>query len=276
MIFSSRTIPGNEKAVGRHPQRPRQDGYRDRHRPRRPRPCLRPSAPGRDGRVLQGCPAADRPCRCTARRCISRSTRSSPRQMGVKTIGHALNGRMLRLAPGPVAVVDEAFSGRLFRDGNLLVEPDRSGAAQRRKAAFAGVVFVGLTIDAKGNSLADPQVALVGLPTADARGRDFAGAVETAAPQHARGPAACAPQGRRDGVGRGQARCARRRQRALGQEADRRGPHLRPLTDGRRDCPPPPGGLLQGANGRALIGPARDRIRRDEHDRTPSTTWPSR
>ena len=103
------------------------------------------------------------------------------RSQGVKIIGGAWNGRMLRLAPDPVAEVDETFAGRLFRDGNLLLEPDKSGASERRKAAFAGVVFVAMTVDAKGNAQGDPQVALVGLPDEDERGRSFADTVEAAA-----------------------------------------------------------------------------------------------
>jgi len=180
MIFSSRTIPGNEKAVGVILNGLAKMGIEivtDRDG------LVHVSGHPRRGEMAQMYQAV-RPQIAVpvhGEALHLQVHEKFARQMGVKTVGHALNGRMLRLAPGPVAAVDEAFSGRLFRDGNLLVEPDRSGAAQRRKASFAGVVFVGLTIDAKGNSLTDPQVALVGLPTADARGRDFAGTVETAA-----------------------------------------------------------------------------------------------
>ena len=47
VIFSSRTIPGNEKAVGRVHQRPDRPGHRGDHRPHAAGPCLRPSAPRR-------------------------------------------------------------------------------------------------------------------------------------------------------------------------------------------------------------------------------------
>ena len=180
MIFSSRTIPGNEKAVNviqnglakmgveivtdrdalvhvsGHPRRGEMVSYYEAVRPRIAVPvhgeALHLAVHGKFAKSL-----------------------------GVPTIGHALNGRMLRLAPGPVAEVDETFSGRLFRDGLLLVEPDKSGASARRKASFAGVVFVSLIIDAKGSALADPQIALVGLPDEDARGRAFIDTVEVAA-----------------------------------------------------------------------------------------------
>ena len=50
VIFSSRTIPGNEKAVGAHHQRPDHAGRRGHHRPHPSGPRLRPSAPRRTAR----------------------------------------------------------------------------------------------------------------------------------------------------------------------------------------------------------------------------------
>lgn len=103
------------------------------------------------------------------------------RSLGVPQVGRALNGRMLRLAPAPVAEVDEVFSGRIFRDGSLMVLPDESGAGARRKASFAGVIAVSIVIDGKGNALAEPSAVLVGIPDKDARGIAFTDTVETAA-----------------------------------------------------------------------------------------------
>ena len=50
VIFSSRTIPGNEKAVGEHNQWPGYAGHRGHHRPHRSGPRLRPSTPRRTAR----------------------------------------------------------------------------------------------------------------------------------------------------------------------------------------------------------------------------------
>ena len=47
VIFSSRPIPGNEKAISPRHQRPDRPGRRGHHRPHPPGPCLRPSAPRR-------------------------------------------------------------------------------------------------------------------------------------------------------------------------------------------------------------------------------------
>lgn len=180
MIFSSRTIPGNEKAVNAimnglaakgvkvitdrdalvhvsgHPRRGEMTRLYEAVRPQIAVPV--------HGEALHLSVHAE-----------------FARSLGVATIGNALNGRMLRLAPGPVAEVDEVFCGRLFRDGSLLTTPEKSGAAQRRKASFAGVVAVSIVVDEKGNAQADPQVALVGIPEEDERGRSFADTAETAA-----------------------------------------------------------------------------------------------
>ena len=180
MIFSSRTIPGNEKSVNTimnalaakgvkivtdrdalvhvsgHPRRGEMTMLYEAVRPEISVPV--------HGEALHLAVHAE-----------------FARSLGVPKIGHALNGRMLRLAPGPVAEVDEVFTGRLFRDGSLLVTPDQSGAAARRKASFAGVVVVSLVVDAKGNALVDPSAVLIGLPDEDDRGRTFLDTVETTA-----------------------------------------------------------------------------------------------
>ncbi len=49
VIFSSRPIPGNEKAIGTHHQRADRPGRRGHHRPHASGACVRPSAPGRAG-----------------------------------------------------------------------------------------------------------------------------------------------------------------------------------------------------------------------------------
>lgn len=180
MIFSSRTIPGNEKAVGVILNGLATMGIEivtDRDA------LVHVSGHPRRGEMVEMYKAVRPQIAVPVHgEALHLQVHSKfARQMGVKTIGHALNGRVLRLAPGPVAEVDEAFSGRLFRDGNLLVEPDKSGASERRKASIAGVVFVALTIDTKGMALTEPEVALIGIPTVDAKGRPFTETVQAAA-----------------------------------------------------------------------------------------------
>jgi ribonuclease J len=84
------------------------------------------------------------------------------------------NGDMVQLAPGPAAIIDEVPSGRLYKDGSLLIEAQASTVAARRRLGFAGVVTIALAINDKGALLADPEIELIGLPEADAGGRPFA------------------------------------------------------------------------------------------------------
>ncbi|TBW36951.1 ribonuclease J [Siculibacillus lacustris] len=180
MIFSSRTIPGNEKAVNAIQNALAKVGVEiltDRDA------LVHVSGHPRRGEMAE-LYAAVRPQVAVPvhGEALHLSVHSRfAKSLGVPEIGNALNGRMLRLAPGPVAEVDVVYSGRLFRDGTLLVEPDESGAEQRRKASFAGVVVVTLVVDEKGSALIDPQAVLVGLPDEDARGTTFLKTVETAA-----------------------------------------------------------------------------------------------
>ncbi len=80
------------------------------------------------------------------------------------------NGSLTRLIPGPVKVIDEVPSGRLHVDGRLIVPSIDGPARFRRKLSFAGIVFVSLTLDGKGNIAAEPQLVTDGLPEFDADG----------------------------------------------------------------------------------------------------------
>jgi ribonuclease J len=99
---------------------------------------------------------------------------------GVPQVIEAKNGTIVRLAPDPAEIIDEAFVGRVFRDGTLVVKPEASGVAARRKASFAGVVVVAIVIDGKGGMPVDPEVSLIGLPEADRDGVLFQDRVEDA------------------------------------------------------------------------------------------------
>lgn len=83
------------------------------------------------------------------------------------------NGLMVRLAPGAAEVIDEAPSGRLYLDGEVLTEEDEGAVQERRRLAFAGSVFVSLVLDGKGEVRGEPQVRLMGLPEEDSHGVTF-------------------------------------------------------------------------------------------------------
>lgn len=74
------------------------------------------------------------------------------------------NGHMLRLAPGPAQLVDEAPSGRVFLDGKILVGESAGFARARRALGHAGIIAITLVVDGKGRMVADPSVIIDGIP----------------------------------------------------------------------------------------------------------------
>ena len=82
----------------------------------------------------------------------------------------ALNGDMLRLVPGPLKRIDQAPAGRIHVDGRLMVDADDGPARFRRRLAFAGIVLVSIVLNSKGNVVIDPQIVTDGLPDNDEAG----------------------------------------------------------------------------------------------------------
>ncbi|HXJ03008.1 MAG TPA: ribonuclease J [Micropepsaceae bacterium] len=78
----------------------------------------------------------------------------------------ALNGQMVRLAPGRAEIIDETPSGRLHLDGRVLVHEDEGFARARRALGFAGFIGVTLVLDRKGRVAADPVLHMEGIPDA--------------------------------------------------------------------------------------------------------------
>jgi ribonuclease J len=84
--------------------------------------------------------------------------------LGVRDAIAPRNGDIIRLAPGEPEVIDEAPSGRLLLDGNLLMPEGAAPMRERRKLSFAGLVAVAVAIDEHGSLPAPPAVTLVGAP----------------------------------------------------------------------------------------------------------------
>jgi ribonuclease J len=169
VIFSSRTIPGNEKPVARVQNalarlgvdlvtdaealvhvtgHPRRGELKDMYAFLRPEIAV--------------------PVHGESRHLKAHATLA--RGCGVKDTFTIADGDMLKLWPGPAAVIDEAPVGRLYRDGNLIV-PDAEGPVKaRRKLSFAGVAVVAMTLSRRGEVLSEPGVALEGIPAVDGGG----------------------------------------------------------------------------------------------------------
>jgi ribonuclease J len=84
------------------------------------------------------------------------------------------NGDLVRLAPGPAAVIDEVPSGRLFVDGSVILEMEDDAFRDRRRLGAEGAVHVALALSAKNAIMAGPNVTVRGLAMADEEDFDLA------------------------------------------------------------------------------------------------------
>jgi ribonuclease J len=173
VIFSSRTIPGNEKAVSRVQNGLadlRVEVITDRDAP------VHVSGHPRRGELeqLYGWvrPAVAIPMHGEGRHLEAHAKFAE--KLGVSQVIRARNGAMVRLLPGPAEIIDDVPVGRLYRDGMILTRADDGQVRERRKLSFAGSVAVSLVLSAKGHLLADPEVALTGLPAIDNEGTPLA------------------------------------------------------------------------------------------------------
>jgi ribonuclease J len=99
------------------------------------------------------------------------------RSLGIKEVIQCRNGDLVRLAEGRAGIIDEVPAGRLYKDGSILVEADSRTVADRKRLSFAGSVSVAIAIDDKGVLAADPEIDLIGIPEWDREGKVIADAV---------------------------------------------------------------------------------------------------
>jgi ribonuclease J len=172
VIFSSRTIPGNERAVGRV-----QNGLADRGIEviTDQDASVHVSGHPRRGELEQLYrwvkPRIAIPMHGEGRHLEAHAKLAE--RLGVTEVVRARNGAMVRLLPGPAEVIDEVPVGRVYRDGMILTREGDGQVRERRRLSFAGSVAVSLVLSDKGSLLADPEVAVTGLPATDAEGTPF-------------------------------------------------------------------------------------------------------
>jgi ribonuclease J len=92
---------------------------------------------------------------------------------GIKTVPKVRNGNLLRLAPGPVEVIDDIPHGRVYKDGKLIGDIDEMGISDRKKLSYVGHVAVNILLDSRFDFLADPDIEAFGLPELDDEGEDM-------------------------------------------------------------------------------------------------------
>jgi ribonuclease J len=173
VIFSSRTIPGNEKAVGRIINgliRQGVDVITDRTRlvhvsghPRRAEleDMMRWVRP----RIV--IPVHGEPLHLYEHAELARG-------LGIPEVVRCENGDLVRLSPGPATIVDEVPAARLYKDGKLVVESAGRTIPDRRRLSFAGFVSVAIAMTDEGELATDPEIALIGVPERNAEGDPMA------------------------------------------------------------------------------------------------------
>jgi ribonuclease J len=172
VIFSSRAIPGNEKAVGGvinglitrgvevitdrthlvhvsgHPRRAELEDMLRWVRPQIVLPV--------HGEALHMAEHA-----------------ALARRIGVPKVATCQDGDVVRLAPNGPAIIDEVPVGRLYKDGRILVDAQARTIPDRRRLGFAGVISVALALSDKGELLADPEIELTGIPEMNGTGENI-------------------------------------------------------------------------------------------------------
>jgi len=179
VILSSRTIPGNEKAIGRIVNGLVHQGIEvitDRDK------LVHVSGHPRRGEMERmyswvrpkiSVPAHGEALHLEEHRKLARGA-GVPFPMKIE------NGEMLRLAPGEPEVVDVVAAGRLYKDGTVLVDASDPAIPERRRLSFGGVISVGIAIDPRGEPVGDVALAVTGIPQKTREGRSFEDVIEEA------------------------------------------------------------------------------------------------
>ncbi|EHS52901.1 RNA-metabolising metallo-beta-lactamase [Rhizobium sp. PDO1-076] len=94
-------------------------------------------------------------------------------QAGIETVPKVRNGDILRLAPGAVEVIGKAQVGRVYKDGKLVGDLEEMGIADRKRLSYAGHVSVNVLLDSRFDFVGDPDVVAYGLPELDIEGEDM-------------------------------------------------------------------------------------------------------
>lgn len=179
VIFSSRTIPGNEKAVGRV-----QNGLVDQgieiitDRTHLVHVSGHPRVAEMEEMLGWVKPQILLPVHGEALHLSEHA--GIGRRLGIPQVLQCRNGDLVQLSPGKAGVIDELPSGRVYKDGRLLVPAEGKTVSERRKLSFSGVISVAMAIDDKGVLAADPEIEMIGIPELGAGGEKLAEIVHDA------------------------------------------------------------------------------------------------
>jgi ribonuclease J len=162
VLFSSRKIPGNEKAI-----------YKVQNQLARRGVSI---VTDKEERIhVSGHPARDElarmyhwvrpriavPMHGESRHLIEHA--DFARKAGAPEVMIVTNGDCLQIAPGNAKIVGRAPTGRLGLDGSRLIALDDRLLSARKRMTFNGSALVTVVLDRKGRLMADPQVSTQGL-----------------------------------------------------------------------------------------------------------------
>lgn len=162
VIFSSRTIPGNERSVGyvinllaaqnlniiTESDKPvHVTGHPRRGELERLYSWVRPN-------VLVPVHGEEHHLRSQA---------AFGKSQNIEKVQLIKNGDMLSILPQDPKIIDEVPNGRLYRDGHFILEDDLA-IRVRRKISTLGCVTVSCVIDNKGNLISNPSWSELGVP----------------------------------------------------------------------------------------------------------------
>ncbi|MCT8990657.1 ribonuclease J [Chelativorans sp. SCAU2101] len=92
---------------------------------------------------------------------------------GIPEVPHVRNGDLLRLAPGPAEIIDQVPFGRIYKDGKVIGTDEEVGVRDRRRLSFAGHVAVNVVLDERFELAGEPDMVAIGLPKTDGAGELF-------------------------------------------------------------------------------------------------------
>ena len=162
VIFSSRIIPGNERAIGRLQNKlaglgvdivtehdapvhvsghPAQDELLRMYQMVRPKIAL--------------------PVHGETRHLLAQARLAEQCQVPQTVVTR--NGEMIKLAPGPALAIGEVPVGRLVVDGTQLIAASSEAIKSRQRLVFNGAALASLVLDKNGKLVAPPQVTVPGL-----------------------------------------------------------------------------------------------------------------
>jgi len=161
-IFSSRVIPGNERAIGRLQNKlarlgvgiiteqdapvhvsghPAQDELLRMYQTIRPRIAL--------------------PVHGETRHLLAQARLAEHSQVPQRVVTR--DGEMIKLAPGPALAIGDVPVGRLVVDGSQLIGASSEAIRSRQRLVFNGIALASLVVDRNGALKAAPQVSVRGL-----------------------------------------------------------------------------------------------------------------